>query len=70
MSWMDDEAFAAVWAALTQPVGYRAGPLPLPKRVRAAVDAAAMAGSWTEVLRTRFERGIENRERPRLRRVS
>lgn len=70
MSWMDDEAFEAMWAALTKRAGHRAGALPLPKRVKAAVDAAATAGSWVELLRTRIERGIEGRERSRRRRAS
>lgn len=70
MSWMDDEAFEAMWAVLRKGVYHRAGPPPLPKRVKAAVDAAATAGSWVELLRTRFDGRAEGRERSRWRRAS
>ena len=64
MSWMDDEALEAIWAAL------RKGVYPLPKCVKTAVDAAATAGSWVELLRTRFDSTAEERERSRQRRAS
>ena len=53
MPGMSDEALAAIWRGLME--DHRRGrPERLQERMRAAVDAAARAGSWVETLRTRF----------------
>jgi DNA invertase Pin-like site-specific DNA recombinase len=51
---MSEEALDAMWRALLKDYRRSAASEHRAERVRAAVDAAARAGSWPEVLRPRF----------------